>query len=38
MEPRLEGVMNPELRTAIHHFHKAIHAGGVDRRLLPAPA
>lgn len=34
MEPRLKGAMNPDLMTAIRHLHKAIAAGGVDRRLL----
>ncbi|MEV6553238.1 carboxymuconolactone decarboxylase family protein [Streptomyces sp. NPDC051597] len=34
MEARMKGAANPDLITAIHHLHKAIHAGGVDRRLL----
>ena len=34
MEPRLKGSTNPDLTTAIQHLHKAIAAGGVDRRLL----
>jgi AhpD family alkylhydroperoxidase len=34
MEPRLKGAMNPDLGTAIQHLHRAIAAGGVDRRLL----
>ncbi|MFC5908633.1 carboxymuconolactone decarboxylase family protein [Streptacidiphilus monticola] len=34
MEPRLKGAMSPDLMTAIQHLHKAIAAGGVDRRLL----
>lgn len=34
MEARMKGAANPDLITAIHHLHKAIHAGGVDRGLL----
>ncbi|MFF1478164.1 carboxymuconolactone decarboxylase family protein [Streptomyces sp. NPDC058301] len=34
MEARMKGAANPDLITAIHHLHKAIHAGGVDPRLL----
>ncbi|MEU1073052.1 MULTISPECIES: carboxymuconolactone decarboxylase family protein [unclassified Streptomyces] len=34
MEARMKGAANPDLITAIQHLHKAIHVGGVDRRLL----
>ncbi|SEG91541.1 alkylhydroperoxidase AhpD family core domain-containing protein [Actinacidiphila yanglinensis] len=34
MEARTKSAANPDLITAIQHLHKAIHAGGVDRRLL----
>ncbi|GAA0595155.1 carboxymuconolactone decarboxylase family protein [Streptomyces crystallinus] len=34
MEARMKGAGNPDLVTAIQHLHKAIHAGGVDPRLL----
>ncbi|MFK8910280.1 carboxymuconolactone decarboxylase family protein [Streptomyces sp. YS-3] len=34
MEARMKGAANPDLITAIQHLHKAMHAGGVDRRLL----
>ncbi|MFE0098979.1 carboxymuconolactone decarboxylase family protein [Streptomyces sp. NPDC059009] len=31
---RMKGAPSPDLVTAIQHLHKAIHAGGVDQRLL----
>ncbi|MEU6995751.1 carboxymuconolactone decarboxylase family protein [Streptomyces sp. NPDC046465] len=34
MEARMKSAMNPDLATAIQHLYKAIHAGGVDQRLL----
>ncbi|MFF1379510.1 carboxymuconolactone decarboxylase family protein [Streptomyces sp. NPDC058308] len=34
MEARMKSAMNPDLTTAIQHLYKAIHAGGVDQRLL----
>ncbi|MEU1178771.1 carboxymuconolactone decarboxylase family protein [Streptomyces sp. NPDC005820] len=34
MEARVNGTANPDVITAIQHLYKAIHAGGVDRRLL----
>ena len=34
MEARMKSVANPDVITAIQHLHKAIHAGGVDPRLL----
>jgi AhpD family alkylhydroperoxidase len=34
MEARMNGPANPDVVTAIQHLYKAIHAGGVDRRLL----
>ncbi|MEU6578750.1 carboxymuconolactone decarboxylase family protein [Streptomyces sp. NPDC046805] len=34
MEARLKSQANPDVMTAIQHLHKAIHAGGVDKRLL----
>ncbi|MFG2149100.1 carboxymuconolactone decarboxylase family protein [Streptomyces sp. NPDC048696] len=30
----MKGVAGPDLTTAIQHLHKAIHAGGVEPRLL----
>ncbi|MEV4753789.1 carboxymuconolactone decarboxylase family protein [Micromonospora sp. NPDC049559] len=34
MEPRMTGPANPDVITAVQHLYKAIHAGGVDKRLL----
>ncbi|GAA4592288.1 carboxymuconolactone decarboxylase family protein [Planotetraspora phitsanulokensis] len=34
MEARMKSAANPDVITAIQHLHKAIHAGGVDPRLL----
>ncbi|WP_089213925.1 carboxymuconolactone decarboxylase family protein [Streptosporangium subroseum] len=34
MEARMKGTANPDVSTAIQHLYKAIHAGGVDPRLL----
>ncbi|MBQ0865893.1 carboxymuconolactone decarboxylase family protein [Streptomyces sp. A73] len=34
MEARMNGRANPDVTTAIQHLYKAIHAGGVDGRLL----
>jgi AhpD family alkylhydroperoxidase len=34
MEARMTGPANPDVITAIQHLYKAIHAGGVDGRLL----
>ncbi|MFG1706601.1 carboxymuconolactone decarboxylase family protein [Nonomuraea sp. M3C6] len=34
MEARMKSRANPDVMTAIQHLHKAIHAGGVDPRLL----
>ncbi|AWS41592.1 carboxymuconolactone decarboxylase family protein [Streptosporangium sp. 'caverna'] len=34
MEARMKGAANPDVSTAIQHLYKAIHAGGVDPRLL----
>ncbi|MFH8370464.1 carboxymuconolactone decarboxylase family protein [Streptomyces sp. NPDC018031] len=34
MEARTTGPANPDVITAIQHLYKAIHAGGVDQRLL----
>ncbi|MET8684580.1 carboxymuconolactone decarboxylase family protein [Streptomyces sp. NPDC004732] len=34
MEARLNGAPNPDVTAAIQHLYKAIHAGGVDPRLL----
>ncbi|WP_328868832.1 carboxymuconolactone decarboxylase family protein [Streptomyces sp. NBC_00287] len=34
MEARMNGPANPDVITAIQHLYKAIHAGGVDQRLL----
>lgn len=34
MQPRMNGRANPDVITAIQHLNKAIHAGGVDPRLL----
>ncbi|MEV0136137.1 carboxymuconolactone decarboxylase family protein [Dactylosporangium sp. NPDC050688] len=34
METRLKSATSPDVMTAVQHLYKAIHAGGVDRRLL----
>lgn len=34
MEARMKSAANPDVTTAIQHLFKAIHAGGVDPRLL----
>ncbi|MDQ0752260.1 AhpD family alkylhydroperoxidase [Streptomyces africanus] len=34
MEARVNGTPNPDMITGIRHLYKAIHAGGVDQRLL----
>ena len=34
MQARMNGVANPDAITGIQHLYKAIHAGGVDKRLL----
>ncbi|MGX1267496.1 carboxymuconolactone decarboxylase family protein [Streptomyces phaeoluteigriseus] len=34
MEARMTGAADPDVITAIQHLHKAVHAGGVDRKLL----
>jgi AhpD family alkylhydroperoxidase len=34
MQARMSGQANPDVITAIQHLYKAIHAGGVDGRLL----
>lgn len=34
MEARMSAPANPDVITAIQHLYKAIHAGGVDQRLL----
>ncbi|MEU9792779.1 carboxymuconolactone decarboxylase family protein [Streptomyces sparsogenes] len=34
MEARIKSVANPDVTTAIQHLFKAIHASGVDPRLL----
>jgi AhpD family alkylhydroperoxidase len=34
MEARMKSKANPDVTTAIQHLYKAIHAGGVDPRLL----
>ncbi|MEV0268199.1 carboxymuconolactone decarboxylase family protein [Hamadaea sp. NPDC050747] len=34
MEARLKSAANPDVMTAIQHLYKAIHAGGVDPRVL----
>ncbi|MEW9531675.1 carboxymuconolactone decarboxylase family protein [Microbispora sp. NPDC049125] len=34
MEARMKSRANADVMTAIQHLHKAIHAGGVDQRLL----
>jgi AhpD family alkylhydroperoxidase len=34
MEARMKSAANADVFTAIQHLHKAIHAGGVDPRLL----
>jgi AhpD family alkylhydroperoxidase len=34
MQARMSGPANPDVITAIQHLYKAIHAGGVDGRLL----
>lgn len=34
MEARLNSAPNPAVTTAVQHLYKAIHAGGVDPRLL----
>lgn len=34
MEARLKSATSPDVMTAIKHLYKAIHAGGVDPRLL----
>ncbi|WP_055564914.1 carboxymuconolactone decarboxylase family protein [Streptomyces atriruber] len=34
MEARLNSAPNPDVTTAVQHLYKAIHAGGVDPRLL----
>jgi AhpD family alkylhydroperoxidase len=34
MEARMKGAANLDVSTAIQHLYKAIHAGGVDPRLL----
>ncbi|MER5300677.1 MULTISPECIES: carboxymuconolactone decarboxylase family protein [Streptomyces] len=34
MEARMTSPANPDVITAIQHLYKAIHAGGVDQRLL----
>lgn len=34
MEARMNGPANPDVITAIQHLYRAIHAGGVDQRLL----
>ncbi|GAA1937918.1 carboxymuconolactone decarboxylase family protein [Streptomyces durmitorensis] len=34
MEARLKSPADPDVMTAIQHLYKAIHAGGVDGRLL----
>ncbi|MFD8973339.1 carboxymuconolactone decarboxylase family protein [Streptomyces sp. NPDC059593] len=34
MEARMNGPANPDVITAIQHLYKAVHAGGVDQRLL----
>ncbi len=34
MEARLKSAANPDVTTAVQHLYKAIHAGGVDPRVL----
>jgi len=34
MEARMKSVANPDVTTAIQHLFKAVHAGGVDLRVL----
>lgn len=34
METRLKSATSPDVMTAVQHLYKAIHAGGVDPRLL----
>ena len=34
MQARLNSTANPDVTTAVQHLYKAIHAGGVDQRLL----
>ncbi|MFI7626053.1 carboxymuconolactone decarboxylase family protein [Microbispora rosea] len=34
MEARLKSPANPDVTTAVQHLYKAIHAGGVDPRVL----
>jgi AhpD family alkylhydroperoxidase len=34
MQARMNGTANPDVMTAVKHLYKAIHAGGVDQRLL----
>jgi AhpD family alkylhydroperoxidase len=34
MEARMKSSANPDVTTAIQHLYKAIHAGGVDPRVL----
>ncbi len=34
MEARLKSPANPDVTTAVQHLYKAIHAGGVDSRVL----
>ncbi|MDP9840999.1 carboxymuconolactone decarboxylase family protein [Streptosporangium lutulentum] len=34
MEARMKSTANPDVSTAIQHLYKAVHAGGVDPRLL----
>lgn len=34
MEARLKSATSPDVMTAVQHLYKAIHAGGVDPRLL----
>ncbi|MFI9833554.1 carboxymuconolactone decarboxylase family protein [Streptomyces sp. NPDC051913] len=34
MQARMTGPANPDVITAIQHLYKAVHAGGVDQRVL----